>query len=113
MKIKWITQCLLLIIKLKIHPVLSLLVSSLVIGLGAGMSVPLLASTIESGAGNTLQGIALGASAFSHFNGSGFWLVSSLLKINEKDTLKSWTMMEIIVGLTGLTCALVISTFFA
>lgn len=54
-----------------------------------------------------------GASAFSHFNDSGFWLVSSLLKINEKDTLKSWTMMETIVGLTGLTCALVISTFFA
>lgn len=54
-----------------------------------------------------------GASAFSHFNDSGFWLVSSLLKINEKNTLKSWTMMETIVGLTGLACALVISTFFA
>lgn len=52
-----------------------------------------------------------GATAFSHVNDSGFWLVSSLLKINEKDTLKSWTMMETIVGLTGLVCALIIACF--
>lgn len=53
-----------------------------------------------------------GASAFSHFNDSGFWLVSSLLKISEKDTLKSWTMMETIVGITGLVCGLVITAIF-
>ena len=33
---------LLLIIKFKIHPILSLLISALVIGLGAGMPVPTL-----------------------------------------------------------------------
>ncbi len=52
-----------------------------------------------------------GATAFSHVNDSGFWMVSSLLKINEKDTLKSWTIMETIVGLTGLACALIIACF--
>lgn len=52
-----------------------------------------------------------GASAFSHFNDSGFWLATSLLKIDERDTLKSWTMMETIVGFTGLGCALLISLF--
>ena len=41
---------LLLIIKFKIHPVLSLLISALVIGLGAGMSVPILVNTVEKGA---------------------------------------------------------------
>ena len=50
---------LLLIIKFKIHPVLSLLISALVIGLGAGMPVPTLMSTVEKGAGDTLQGIVL------------------------------------------------------
>jgi len=30
-----------------------------------------------------------GATAFSHVNDSGFWLVSSLLEIDEKTTLKS------------------------
>ena len=52
-----------------------------------------------------------GATAFSHVNDSGFWLVSSLLEIDEKTTLKSWTMMEIIIGITGLVCAIVISLF--
>ena len=52
-----------------------------------------------------------GATAFSHFNDSGFWLVSSLLEIDEKTTLKSWTVMETLIGVTGLVCALVISMF--
>lgn len=52
-----------------------------------------------------------GATAFSHVNDSGFWLVSSLLEMDEKTTLKSWTMMETIIGFTGLACAIVISLF--
>ena len=52
-----------------------------------------------------------GATAFSHVNDSGFWLVSSLLEIDEKTTLKSWTLMETIIGFTGLICALIISIF--
>lgn len=52
-----------------------------------------------------------GATAFSHVNDSGFWLVNSLLEIDEKSTLKSWTIMETIIGITGLVCALVISLF--
>lgn len=35
-----------------------------------------------------------------------------MLEIDEKTTLKSWTIMETIVGLTGLVCAIVISLFF-
>ena len=38
---------LLLIIRFKIHPVLSLVISALFIGLGAGMPVPMLVSTVE------------------------------------------------------------------
>ena len=52
-----------------------------------------------------------GATAFSHVNDSGFWLVGSLLEIDEKSTLKSWTIMETIIGLVSLVCALVISIF--
>ncbi|MDB2151657.1 GntP family permease [Clostridium butyricum] len=52
-----------------------------------------------------------GATAFSHVNDSGFWLVSSLLEMNEKSTLKSWTIMETLIGVTGLVCALIISCF--
>ncbi|MDD3279886.1 MAG: gluconate:H+ symporter [Lachnospiraceae bacterium] len=52
-----------------------------------------------------------GATAFSHVNDSGFWMVNSLLEIDEKTTLKSWTIMETIVGFVGLLCAIVISLF--
>ena len=41
----------------------------------------------------------------------GFWLINSMLEIDEKTTLKSWTMMETIIGFTGLICALIISVF--
>ncbi len=55
--------------------------------------------------------VAGGATVCSHFNDSGFWLVKSLLQIDEKTTLKSWTVMETIVGASGFAVALVISFF--
>ena len=55
--------------------------------------------------------IAGGATVCSHFNDSGFWLVKSLLGIDEKTTLRTWTMMETLVGFTGFLVALVISFF--
>ena len=64
-----IVLLLLLIIKFKIHPVLSLLISALVIGLGAGMPVPTLVNTVEKGAGETLQGSVLLIGLGSLFGG--------------------------------------------
>lgn len=55
--------------------------------------------------------INAGATAFSHVNDSGFWLVSSMLEIDVKTTLKSWTIMETIIGVTGLLCAVLITLF--
>lgn len=48
-----------LIIKFKLHPVLSMTVSALVIGIGAGMPLELVADTVTKGVGATLQNIAL------------------------------------------------------
>ncbi len=59
----------------------------------------------------TTAAIAGGATVCSHFNDSGFWLVKSLLQIDEKTTLKSWTIMETIVGFTGFLVAFGISLF--
>lgn len=55
--------------------------------------------------------VAGGATVFSHFNDSGFWLVKSLIGIDEKTTLKTWTVMETLVGFTGFAVALIISFF--
>lgn len=55
--------------------------------------------------------IAGGATVCSHFNDSGFWLVKTLVGMDEKTTLRTWTMMETLVGGTGFIVALIISIF--
>ena len=55
--------------------------------------------------------IAGGATVCSHFNDSGFWLVKSLVGLDESTTLKTWTVMETLVGGTGFLVALIISIF--
>ena len=59
----------------------------------------------------TTAAIAGGATVCSHFNDSGFWLVKSLVGMDEKTTLKTWTLMETLVGGTGFIVALIISFF--
>jgi len=56
--------------------------------------------------------IASGATLLSHVNDSGFWLVGKYLGMNEKQTLKSWTVMETIIALCGLVFSLLASLFF-
>lgn len=55
--------------------------------------------------------IAAGSTAFSHVNDSGFWLVNRYFGLSTKDTLRSWTVMETLIGLTGLVVALILSLF--
>jgi GntP family gluconate:H+ symporter/Gnt-I system low-affinity gluconate transporter len=55
--------------------------------------------------------VAGGATVCSHFNDSGFWLVKTLLGMDEKTTLKTWTVMETLVGTAGFAVALVVSFF--
>jgi len=55
--------------------------------------------------------IASGSTVLSHVNDSGFWLVNRYFGISEKDTLRSWTVMETIIGVVGLICTLIISIF--
>lgn len=59
----------------------------------------------------TTAAVAGGSTVCSHFNDSGFWLVRSLVGLDEKTTLKTWTIMETLVGVTGFLVALVISFF--
>lgn len=59
----------------------------------------------------TTAAVAGGATVCSHFNDSGFWLVKSLVGMDEKTTLKTWTIMETLVGCAGFVVALIISFF--
>ena len=55
--------------------------------------------------------VAGGATVCSHFNDSGFWLVRSLIGLDEKTTLKTWTIIETLVGGTGFIVELIIYFF--
>ncbi|WP_299576224.1 gluconate:H+ symporter [uncultured Sunxiuqinia sp.] len=53
--------------------------------------------------------IAAGSTILSHVNDSGFWLVGKYLGMNEKETLRSWTVMETIISVVGFTFVLLLS----
>lgn len=77
----------------------------------------LIAPVIEMGSysppliGAITIAIACGATVLSHVNDSGFWLVKEYMGLTEKQTLKSWTIMETIIGVVGVTIVLIISWF--
>jgi Gnt-I system low-affinity gluconate transporter len=56
--------------------------------------------------------IAAGATILSHVNDSGFWIVSKYLRMNEKQTLQSWTVMETIIAVSGLIFTMILALFF-
>ena len=49
--------------------------------------------------------IAAGATVLSHVNDSGFWLVSRFFGMDEKTTLRTWTVMETTLGLSAFALA--------
>ncbi|AGE87144.1 GntP family permease [Cronobacter sakazakii] len=51
--------------------------------------------------------IAGGATVLSHVNDSGFWLVGRFLEMDEKTTLKTWTVMETLLGTIAFLLAAV------
>lgn len=79
----------------------------------AGLITPLLELQNITGAalGLIVIAIASGATVLSHVNDSGFWLVNRYFGLDVKDTLKSWTVMETIIGLTGFAVVFLISLF--
>lgn len=51
--------------------------------------------------------IAGGATVLSHVNDSGFWLVGRFLDMDEKTTLRTWTVMETLLGSIAFALAFV------
>ena len=68
----------------------------------AGLLAPAAAAAASATSSSTLlvMAIAAGATVLSHVNDSGFWLVSRFFGMDEKTTLKTWTVMETTLGLT-------------
>ena len=76
--------------------------SATVAGLtAAGIVAPLIPLT---GADPYLLVLAIGAGSLmcSHVNDAGFWMYKEYFNLSLKDTFKSWSLMETIIGVVGL-----------
>jgi Gnt-I system high-affinity gluconate transporter len=76
----------------------------------AGMIYPM----VESGAVNAnllVLSIGAGSLMFSHVNDTGFWLFKEYFNLTVKETLRSWSLMETIVSLTGLVGVMILNQF--
>lgn len=79
----------------------------------AGIIAPILEAVNLSDPMRALVVIAIasGATILSHVNDSGFWLVGQYLRMDEKQTLQSWTVMETIIAVCGLAFTILASLF--
>jgi len=55
--------------------------------------------------------IAAGATAMSHVNDTGFWIINRYFNISVKDTFISWTCMATLIGFIGLALVLILGLF--
>jgi gluconate transporter len=76
----------------------------------AGLTLPLIGGTDVS---PELMVIATGAGSlmFSHFNDTGFWMFKEYFNATIKQTFAVWTVMETLIGITGLLGVLILSHF--
>lgn len=51
--------------------------------------------------------IAAGATIASHVNDSGFWIVTRLLGLSTAESLRTWTVLETVIGVAGLAFILI------
>jgi Gnt-I system high-affinity gluconate transporter len=76
----------------------------------AGIVLPLISAT---GVKPELMVLAIGSGSLmlGHVNDGGFWLFKEYFNLSIKDTLRSWTIMETSIGVSGLIGVMVLSLF--
>ncbi|MEU5345803.1 SLC13 family permease [Streptomyces sp. NPDC020766] len=79
----------------------------------AGIVVPLVEGQDLSQAHLALIIMAISAGSIfaSHVNDGGFWIVAKYFGISERDTLKSWTVLETVLSVAGFVVAASLSVF--
>ncbi|MFE2747546.1 GntP family permease [Streptomyces scopuliridis] len=77
----------------------------------AGIVVPLVEGQGLSQAHLALIIMAISAGSIfaSHVNDGGFWMVAKYFGISERDTLKSWTVLETVLSVAGFVVAALLS----
>lgn len=78
----------------------------------AGIIAPLIT---QSNVDPNLMVLSIGAGSllFSHVNDSGFWLFKEYFNLSVKDTIRSWSVMETIVGVMGLIGVMILNAIIS
>ncbi|MEV7287173.1 hypothetical protein AB0O01_21825 [Streptomyces sp. NPDC093252] len=58
-----------------------------------------------------IMAISAGSIFASHVNDGGFWIVAKYFGISERDTLKTWTVLESVLSVAGFAAAAALSLF--
>jgi len=76
----------------------------------AGIVAPLV---ISGKASPELMALAVGAGSVfgSHINDTGFWMFKEFFGLSLKQTFKSWSVMEMVISVLGLTGVLLLNMF--
>ncbi|MFI6205830.1 GntP family permease [Streptomyces sp. NPDC051041] len=79
----------------------------------AGIVAPLVSEGDHSQAFVALVIMAVSAGSIfaSHVNDGGFWIVAKYFGISERDTLRTWTVLESVLSVAGFAVAAVLSVF--
>ncbi|MEC4017144.1 GntP family permease [Streptomyces sp. H27-D2] len=77
----------------------------------AGIVVPLVenADLSQPHLALIIMAISAGSIFASHVNDGGFWMVAKYFGISERDTLKSWTVLETVLSVAGFVVAALLS----
>ena len=75
----------------------------------SGILAPL-AATMSTGSTSLLVlAIGSGSLFFSHVNDAGFWLVKEYFGLSVGETIRSWSVMETLISVSGLVLVLLLS----
>jgi Gnt-I system high-affinity gluconate transporter len=76
----------------------------------AGIVLPMVSGT---GVTPELMVLAIGSGSLmlGHVNDGGFWLFKEYFNLSVKDTLRTWTIMETSIGISGLIGVMILSLF--
>ncbi|WP_123025742.1 GntP family permease [Mycolicibacterium stellerae] len=77
--------------------------SSLMLGLVEGMSTGQVSLIVLA--------VGAGSVFFSHVNDAGFWLVKEYFGMSIGQTIKTWSIMETVLSVTGLVLVLILGIF--
>jgi gluconate:H+ symporter, GntP family len=78
----------------------------------SGILAPL-AATMSTGSTSLLVlAIGSGSLFFSHVNDAGFWLVKEYFGLSVGETIRSWSVMETLISVSGLVLVLLLSIVF-